>query len=66
MIRYDKSFKGVLVNFDVSVLGKLDQYKGPDKSRTRLIHEAVEFYVAHLEATNTRKSVWECQLTKRR
>ncbi len=66
MIQYEKSYKGVLVNFDVEVLGKLDQYKSADKGRTRLIHEAVELYVDHLEATRARKSIWRCQMGQRR
>ena len=58
MVKYNKVYKGVLVNFDVEVLSKLDAYKGPDRTRTRLIHDAVEHYVAHLEAAKARKSVW--------
>ena len=58
MVRYDKTYKGVLVNFDVEVLALLDEYKGPDRTRTKLIHDAVRHYVKHLEDTNTRKSVW--------
>lgn len=62
MVLYEKTYKGVLVNFETEVLGKLDQYRHGGKSRTRLIHEAVTHYVEHLESQNARKSVWQCQM----
>lgn len=62
---YEKTYKPVLVNFDIRVLAKIDQYKGPNSSRTKLIHDAIELYVEHLEKKGERKSSWVSQIFRK-
>lgn len=57
-MQYEKTYKPVLVNFDIKTLAKIDRYKGPSRSRTRLIHEALEHYSKHLELQGVRMSSW--------
>jgi hypothetical protein len=43
---------------DSDLLFSLDAYRGEGQHRSQLIHEAVCFYVSHLEQTGVRSKRW--------
>lgn len=53
-----KTYRPVHVNVESNLLARLDQYKGFDKPRSRLIHEAIELYLETLERSNARRKQW--------
>lgn len=53
-----KTYRPIHVNVESDLLARLDQYKGFDKPRSRLIHEAIEQYLVTLERSNPRKKQW--------
>lgn len=55
---YDKTYRPVNLNVDAELLGRLDEYKGGARTRAKLIHEAIELYLEHLQKNGARKSTW--------
>lgn len=58
-IIYKKTFKPVHINLDAELLGRLDEYRSSECSRTRLIHEAIELYLKKLEDPPEVKKIWQ-------
>ncbi len=58
-IIYRKTFKPVHVNMDAELLGRLDEYRCSERSRTQLIHEAIELYLEKLENPQETKGIWK-------
>ena len=44
-----KTYRPIHINMESDLLFDLDMYKGDGKHRSQLIHEAVRFYIYHLE-----------------
>ncbi len=57
-IIYDKTYRPVNLNVDAELLGRLDEYKSGARPRAKLIHEAIELYLEHLQKHGARKSTW--------
>lgn len=53
-----KTYRPIHVNMESQLLYRLDAYKGDDKPRSQLIHEAVKFYISHLEQSDVRTKRW--------
>ena len=53
-----KTYRPVHINMEAKLLYDLDMYKGDGKHRSQLIHEAVKFYIDHLEKTGVRPKRW--------
>ena len=53
-----KTYRPIHVNMDSDLLYRLDAYKGEGKHRSQLIHEAVQFYISHLEKSDVRPKRW--------
>ena len=53
-----KTYRPIHVNMESDLLFRLDAYKGKGKHRSQLIHEAVIFYISHLEQTGVRTKRW--------
>ena len=53
-----KTYRPIHVNMESQLLYRLDAYKGDGKPRSQLIHEAVQFYITHLEQSDVRTKRW--------
>lgn len=53
-----KTYRPIHINMESDLLYRLDAYKGEGKHRSQLIHEAVLFYISHLEQTGVRTKRW--------
>lgn len=53
-----KTYRPIHVNMEAKLLSDLDKYKGIGKHRSQLIHEAVRFYLKHLEETVSKPKRW--------
>lgn len=53
-----KTYRPIHVNMESQLLYRLDAYKGDGKHRSQLIHEAVMFYISHLEQSDVRTKRW--------
>ncbi|WP_300550184.1 hypothetical protein [Roseovarius sp.] len=53
-----KTYRPIHVNMESDLLYRLDSYKDEGKHRSHLIHEAVLFYISHLEKAGVRTKRW--------
>lgn len=53
-----KTYRPVHLNMQSDLLYSLDRYKGDGTHRSQLIHEAIRFYIDHLEKTGARTKRW--------
>ena len=53
-----KTYRPIHINMNSELLYRLDAYKGEGKHRSQLIHEAVQFYISHLEESGVRTKRW--------
>ena len=51
VVKYDRTYRPIHLNVDADLLGRLDEYKSSNMPRSRLIHEALEHYLEHLDMT---------------
>lgn len=57
-MHYIKTYRPIHINMESDLLFSLDRFKGDGKHRSQLIHEAVRFYLNHLEKCSVRPKRW--------
>jgi metal-responsive CopG/Arc/MetJ family transcriptional regulator len=53
-----KTYRPIHINMESGLLFELDRYKGEGKHRSQLVHEAIRFYLNHLDKTGVRPKRW--------
>lgn len=53
-----KTYRPIHINLESALLFELDRYKGGGTHRSQLVHEAIRFYINHLEETGVRPKRW--------